>query len=141
MGAEALVQNSASSAAAARRAAAALEELHFDLQAEKASAASERARADSLQEHVWELQGLLRQSQANYEALVRQSQPRPEESLPFLTPCTAARLRLLRGPPARRSAPPAEYGRQRERQRARRCRVGVGRLRRRSRRGAARAGA
>jgi hypothetical protein len=59
--------SAAGGAAAARRAAAAEAELH-DARRE---AAEERSRADALQDRVWELQGLLKQSQENYDALVR----------------------------------------------------------------------
>jgi hypothetical protein len=36
------------------------------------SCEEERRRAEGLQEQVWELQGLLQQSQSNYDALVRE---------------------------------------------------------------------
>jgi hypothetical protein len=52
---------------AARRLAAAVREAE-DL---RRSAQDERARADGLQDQLWELQGLLQQSQSNYDALVR----------------------------------------------------------------------
>ena len=51
----------------ARRLAAAVREAE-DL---RKQAQEERARADGLQDQLWELQGLLQQSQSNYDALVR----------------------------------------------------------------------
>ena len=52
---------------AARRLAASVREAE-DL---RKQAQEERARADGLQDQLWELQGLLQQSQSNYDALVR----------------------------------------------------------------------
>ena len=52
---------------AARRLAAAVREAE-DL---RRQAQEERTRADGLQDQLWELQGLLQQSQSNYDALVR----------------------------------------------------------------------
>ncbi len=57
----------ASAALASRRAAAAAREA----EGLKRSLDEERRRADALQDKVWELQGLLQQSQSNYDALVR----------------------------------------------------------------------
>jgi hypothetical protein len=51
-----------------RRLAAAVRESE-DL---RRSVEEERRRAEGLQEQVWELQGLLQQSQSNYDALVRE---------------------------------------------------------------------
>ena len=45
--------------------------LQRDLEASQRSEEEERRRADALQERVYELTGLLAQSQANYDALVR----------------------------------------------------------------------
>jgi hypothetical protein len=59
--------SAAGGAAAARRAAA----VEAELCDARREAAEERARADALQDRVWELQGLLKQSQENYDALVR----------------------------------------------------------------------
>jgi len=59
----------AASAAAARR----LSALEGDLAEARREVASERSRADKLQDEVWELRGLLKQSQENYDALVRRA--------------------------------------------------------------------
>ena len=59
----------AASAAAARR----LSALEGDLAEARREVASERLRADKLQDEVWELRGLLKQSQENYDALVRRA--------------------------------------------------------------------
>ena len=61
---------SRSTADQGRRRAAALQR---DLEASQRSEEEERRRAEALQERVYELTGLLAQSQANYDALVRSS--------------------------------------------------------------------